>query len=186
MSRKISDEVNEQIKVMYLEDMLSGEEIARRLNVSPSTVLRRLKKMEIPIITHRQAGIYDINEVIKLYNDGIPIHKIATMFKSSQETISKKLKENDVKVFSTGMPKFNQHIFDNIDTEEKAYWLGFIYADGYIAKLNMEKINYAFSIGLAVIDVKHLEKFNTFMEYKGNNTKLHRKNKDSAIYNTCR
>ena len=26
----------------------------------------------------------------------------------------------------------NENYFEKIDTEEKAYWLGFIYADGYI------------------------------------------------------
>ena len=30
------------------------------------------------------------------------------------------------------------HYFDNIDTPEKAYWLGFIWADGYIAKRNRQ------------------------------------------------
>ena len=26
----------------------------------------------------------------------------------------------------------NSNVFEKIDTEEKAYWLGFLYADGYI------------------------------------------------------
>ena len=30
------------------------------------------------------------------------------------------------------MIDYNRHIFDNIDNEEKAYWLGFIVADGYL------------------------------------------------------
>lgn len=33
-----------------------------------------------------------------------------------------------------GMWNLNEHFFDVIDTEEKAYWLGFIFADGYVAK----------------------------------------------------
>lgn len=33
-----------------------------------------------------------------------------------------------------GMWDLNEHFFDVIDTEEKAYWLGFIFADGYVAK----------------------------------------------------
>ena len=28
--------------------------------------------------------------------------------------------------------EYNKNVFDTIDTEEKAYWLGFIYADGYL------------------------------------------------------
>ena len=26
----------------------------------------------------------------------------------------------------------NENYFENIDNEEKAYWLGFLYADGYV------------------------------------------------------
>ena len=33
----------------------------------------------------------------------------------------------------------NFNIIDKIDSEEKAYWLGFIYADGNIASLNYKK-----------------------------------------------
>ena len=30
------------------------------------------------------------------------------------------------------MIEYNRHIFDTIDSEDKAYWLGFIVADGYV------------------------------------------------------
>ena len=44
------------------------------------------------------------------------------------------------------------NFFDIIDTEEKAYWLGFLYADGYIGKDSIE-------LGLCRRDELHLEKF---------------------------
>ena len=44
------------------------------------------------------------------------------------------------------------HFFDVIDTEEKAYWLGFLYADGYIRKDGLE-------LSLCKQDEIHLEKF---------------------------
>lgn len=52
----------------------------------------------------------------------------------------------------------NSHYFDTIDNEHKAYWMGFIAADGYIrsqAKYN----NRALGICLAQKDREHLEKF---------------------------
>lgn len=46
----------------------------------------------------------------------------------------------------------DHHFFDEIDTEEKAYWLGFITADGCITSKN------TLSINLATVDAGHLEK----------------------------
>ena len=48
----------------------------------------------------------------------------------------------------------NDNYFNEIDTEEKAYWLGFIYADGYVVT-NMDRIG----ISLNSIDKSHLDKF---------------------------
>lgn len=57
----------------------------------------------------------------------------------------------------------NFNIFDKIDSEEKAYWLGFIYADGNIASLNYKKIRYNFELSLSSKDLEHLKKFNIFI-----------------------
>lgn len=56
--------------------------------------------------------------------------------------------------------KCNDRIFDVIDTEEKAYWLGFLYADGNINKHNT---SYSIELSLKEDDLKHIEKFKTFM-----------------------
>lgn len=48
----------------------------------------------------------------------------------------------------------NENYFENIDTNEKAYWLGFLYADGYIGNIN-EKLQ----ICLSIKDELHLDKF---------------------------
>lgn len=51
----------------------------------------------------------------------------------------------------------DENVFEVVDTEEKAYWLGFLYADGYVsdAKNDIE-------IGLAEKDAAHLEKAKLF------------------------
>jgi DNA-binding transcriptional regulator WhiA len=48
--------------------------------------------------------------------------------------------------------------FETIDSEEKAYWLGFLYADGSVGS-SEDKIE----LGLAEKDLKHIEKFRDFM-----------------------
>ena len=50
---------------------------------------------------------------------------------------------------------YNHNYFENIDTKEKAYWLGFIYADG-----NVNKAGSTLRINLQGKDHLHLAKFN--------------------------
>lgn len=52
----------------------------------------------------------------------------------------------------------NLNFFDIIDNEEKAYWLGFIYADGCISSTE-KRPNYHVRITLSNKDKSHLEKF---------------------------
>ena len=65
---------------------------------------------------------------------------------------------------------YNEFIFDNIDTEEKAYWLGFIYADGYIYNTKPRtkggQMDYNFELSLKASDISHLQKFANFIGYK--------------------
>lgn len=56
----------------------------------------------------------------------------------------------------------NKNYFKNIDTEEKAYWLGFIAADGCVYK--MSKNAYRLQINLSAVDIDHLELFNDCIE----------------------
>lgn len=48
--------------------------------------------------------------------------------------------------------------FETIDNEEKAYWLGFLYADGSVGS-NESKIE----LGLAEKDLHQIEKFRYFI-----------------------
>lgn len=74
------------------------------------------------------------SKVIKLYHNGDTTAKIAKMFGISRNTASKILKENNIKIKGReGYHKysFNEHYFDKIDSQDKAYWLGWLFSDGY-------------------------------------------------------
>ena len=56
--------------------------------------------------------------------------------------------------------KFNELFFSNINTEAKAYWLGFIFADGCVIRRKYGNKNLiALRIGLSYRDNDHLELF---------------------------
>jgi hypothetical protein len=61
------------------------------------------------------------------------------------------------------IPKYtkNERMFETIDTEDKAYWLGFLAADGHVSddgRLHLK---------LSTNDIGHLEKYKKFAEYNG-------------------
>ncbi|WP_323705869.1 LAGLIDADG family homing endonuclease [Mammaliicoccus sciuri] len=53
--------------------------------------------------------------------------------------------------------KYNRRFFEVINSTDKGYWLGFIYADGYVIETYR---NAEISIQLSSIDKSHLEKLN--------------------------
>ncbi len=59
----------------------------------------------------------------------------------------------------------NDHIFDIIDTEEKAYWLGFLYADGCntVDKYGCQRIIFA----LSEPDIYAIQRFKQFTQFVG-------------------
>ena len=56
----------------------------------------------------------------------------------------------------------SSHIFETIDSEEKAYWLGFLYADGYIGT-NTNHVE----LTLQTSDAQHIQKFADFINFTG-------------------
>lgn len=97
--------------------------------------------------------------------------KIGTKYNLDRHVISRRLKELGHEVINhQNKVKFDNTVFDSIDSEEKAYWLGFIFADGYIgSQKEGEKSNYDFELSLKGSDKEHLEKFNKFMKHENKN-----------------
>lgn len=101
---------------------------------------------------------------------GISLTEMGKREKVDRRTLAKHFKELGIEIINKqNCSKFNEHIFDQIDSEEKAYWLGFIFADGYISSSPLRegiKNVYQFEISLGIKDIEHLNKFKKFIEFK--------------------
>lgn len=73
-------------------------------------------------------------EIAKLYLSGISARKIAKAYETTHATIGRALKRTNTPTRDESERNrkyyINPNTFDIIDTQEKAYWLGFLYADG--------------------------------------------------------
>jgi hypothetical protein len=116
---------------------------------------------------YKQGGI-SLTQLSKKYSIGRC--KITTFIKKQGVIIENK--QNEV--------KFNQFIFDDIDTEEKAYWLGFIFADGCIRDSG------EFEISLNAKDKGHLYKFNKFAGHIKDNVKVSIAHCGGVEFERCR
>lgn len=97
-------------------------------------------------------------------------------------SVSKILKDAGITIYNTAQHTcVDEHIFDIIDTEKKAYWLGFMYADGCIYSKE-----YRLELSLQGLDKEHLEKFAKFLKAtKPNIVKVY-KNYKHGKYDRCR
>lgn len=83
--------------------------------------------------------------------------ELANALNRTKPSIQNKMKRLKLKKESKYV--YDKDYFKDINTEEKAYWLGFISADGYV-NYSIEQRNYELGIELGIKDKDHLKKFN--------------------------
>ena len=94
------------------------------------------------------------DKIIKLYSEGVSSNKIAEIYDCNGSTILTHLKRWGV---SIRKQRYNSiyntdiYYFSNIDSEEKAYWIGLLLADGHISKNEV--------LSLCMKDLDVIEKF---------------------------
>lgn len=124
----------------------------------------RLKGGDYMISTKEKENMLD------MYNSGMSTIKIAEEFGYNPSSVYSALKSIGCKFRSNKVNSrknyLNESYFDNIDSKEKAYWLGFIASDGYIQSNNKWRTKYI-GITLNSIDIGHLYKFKDAIDYTG-------------------
>lgn len=148
-------------------------EIANVLEISKGTVTRTLKKYNL---YDERKNISRLNsdkitrniEIIKLYfEDKISMREIAKIKNIGHTTVNNIIKNflekeiiqypKEINNLKNQNIRYRKHIFDEnffelINTEKKAYWLGFIYADGCL-------YNNSLRIELQLKDIDLLKQF---------------------------
>jgi len=106
-------------------------------------------------------------QVIELFNAGMSQKEIAARLDCSLNTVRRRMKLVGVEGRSKGERDYtiNSGILDSIDTEQKAYWLGFILADGCIAK--SAGTRRVMRVCLQIRDFPHLKTLARFFGYEG-------------------
>lgn len=108
--------------------------------------------------------------IITEYNNGRSASSLSNEIELSQKKIGDLLKEWNIPIHTNREQALkysvNENYFEKIDTEEKAYWLGFMYADGFIQSKRPQN-NRKIGITLTNSDIGHLEKFKKALNYTG-------------------
>lgn len=101
-------------------------------------------------------------EVIDLYESTKDIKLICNTYGCTSGKAVSFLKKRGYE-FSRKKYKLNSNYFDNIDTEDKAYFLGFLYADGNHTMTHSKKV---VRISINKKDREILEKFNLLLNHE--------------------
>ena len=119
--------------IQKLQETLNTKQIADFFNVSRNTMASYIKKFNLQKNIYNQPHAKEIKDkAIELYELGIPANKIAKELNIDQWCINNWADKLNIKR-SIFKHTYDYNIFSNIDSHEKAYWIGFIAADGNIS-----------------------------------------------------
>lgn len=102
------------------------------------------------------------NKIIEAYKNNISLREIEKQFGATRNTVNKFLEQKGIKTTKGNHYRKYFHDFDffeTINTEEKAYWLGFMFADGYIINHENRYGEDSFGLTLAEDSLDSIEKF---------------------------
>ncbi|WP_311078104.1 LAGLIDADG family homing endonuclease [Paenibacillus polymyxa] len=107
---------------------------------------------------------YTVADLKEIYDSGLIAKEVAKIANISSSLLLKWFRKSG---YGTRSPRtqyiVNEDYFKIIDSEEKAYWMGFIWCDGYVGtriRRGRAKESW-FELSLNIFDKPHLEKLNS-------------------------
>lgn len=182
MNKNGLEQYKDEIITLYTNGMMQ-KDIANMFNTSKSSIGRFLRSYNV--FGRTKLTQNDKENIVILYKSGNTMNEIALKYSISNKTVSEILHLSGVHISGYGEHSkkytLNDHYFDIIDNQDKAYILGLLYADGCNTGRDI-------SISLKSEDKYILEKINKLI---GSNRELklipyHQKNeKWSDQYKLC-
>lgn len=119
------------------------------------------------------------NYITEANKSGISGADLVKEFKTNKRFISKCFEKcGHTTVNLQNQLSVREDLFQSISTEEDAYWLGFLYADGCITD------NGCVHLSLKSTDKEHLEKFAKYINWK-NEVKIYRAKCGNKLHEKC-
>jgi hypothetical protein len=153
----LDDRLRKKIYEISYDGLVDKHRVATENNFSVQTAERRLRMLQL---RHTPQHLIDI---LREFRAGSSPKTLAAKYKMSVTNVQVYLKRRGEKMRNTTY--FSDfHFFDDINTEAKAYILGFVYADGCLHRNSL-------TITLAEKDVDILEKIKLAMRSERTITK---------------
>lgn len=155
-------------EIIYINSLYSSgksiREISRLLNsaeVTISPLIDNKRTISEQIRTFSD-GVREA--VIQSYIDGMPAKEAGLLYDVSEPSVLRFLEEAGIERRKIEYD-CNENYFDNLDTPEKFYWLGFFMADGRLAL--RKNASWHFESNLGMKDKHHLQRFAAAVGYTG-------------------
>lgn len=145
---KYSEEFKREVVSLYKSGM-SKSDIRKKYNISYNTMNHWINN-EGHKKTNKNYDKDFINLLMSEYKNGMTVNQISQKYNILSGTIYYWIKKNNISRHR-GLQSMcqNESFFDEIDTEMKAYFLGFIVADGNVSNYNQQ---YSLKISLQHVD----------------------------------
>ena len=190
-AKELTQNQLEEIKRLNKEGW-STKQIYEQMGITKSQAYKAIRRMGLKSNCNRTMTPDSIKIIKEKYLEGETIEEITDKYfkdKYCSGEINMVLRKLGITRPNGTQAKINHDYFENIDSEHKAYWLGFIYADGSITKKAYEKGSYTYRLRMELMfedkyileqmaldlesDLKPKEYYNDTSSFEGYNKPKH-------------
>ena len=165
----INEIIGEIIKD-HLENKMTLDKLSKKYGFPKNTISRHLKLHGVNIVKYydsssrKQITESRNQEIIKLYLSGLKVKEVAVIFGMHELTIGRILNLNKIKPkhrthYEDYWSKPEEDFFEKVDSERKAYFLGFWYADG-----TNDCLHNRIRLNLSQTDLSHSKLLKSFID----------------------